>query len=262
MKLPTMQTNTWTARAAIGIVALAILVAGGRLVRRMIASSDDTPRVIYELPKTRNSEQRKEILRRITRVQARPAPKPAETSSSAPSETDSIQTRSVTDPDESEERVEASDFEDWEEDEQDEERRDYDKRYDDLIGATTKVQSVLEQIKRIDEEIDRMEREWKRNVRDPKNPTEEEERAIVELKEEMGPMMEAREELNKNLGSFVEDVASAAPGALRTESHGAYKQRLTFDYSEIRSALGAPPERYDARLSEFFASFEYWSVSK
>ena len=84
----------------------------------------------------------------------------------------------------------------------------------------------------------------------------------MELKEEMGPMMEAREELNKNLGSFVEDVASAAPGALRTESHGAYKQRLTFDYSEIRSALGAPPERYDARLSEFFASFEYWSVSK
>ena len=75
-------------------------------------------------------------------------------------------------------------------------------------------------------------------------------------------MFEAREELNDNLGSFVEDVASAVPSALRTESHGPHKQRLSFDYSQIRSALGTAPERYDGNLSEFFASFEYWSVSK
>ena len=102
----------------------------------------------------------------------------------------------------------------------------------------------------------------KRNVRDPKNLTEEEKRTIAEAKEELGPMFEAREELNESLGSFVEDVASAVPGALRTQSYGAEKQRLSFDYGQIRSALGAPPERYNAQLSEFFTSFEYWSVSK
>ena len=262
MKLPTIQANKWMTRAAIGVAALAILVVGALIIRRIIDSSDTTPRVIYELPKTKNSEQRKELLKRITRIQMRPAPKAAEAPTADRNETESGQTRLESDPDETEGRVETFELEEWEEDELGEERNPYNKRYDDLISASTRIQSVLEQIERIDEEMERMEGEWKRVVRDPKNPTEDEERAIAEMKEEMGPMMEAREELNENLGSFVENVSSAVPSALRTESFGPYKQRLSFDYSEIRSALGAPPERYDAHLSDFFTSFEYWSVSK
>ena len=262
MKLPTIQTNSLTTKAVIGVVVLAIVVVGVLIVRRITASSDETSRVIYELPKTKNSEQRKELLKRITRARARPAPKAAETSAADRNETESNQTRLESDADETEERFDISELEKWEEEEHEDGQSAYNRGYDDLISATTKIQSVLEQIARIDEEVERMFGEWKRNVRDPKNPTKQEERAIEEMKEGMQPMFEAREELNESLGSFVEDVASAFPGALRTESHGAHKQRVSFDYGQIRSALGAPPERHDAHLSDFFASFEYWSVSK
>lgn len=257
-----MQTNTWTVKAAIGIVALVIIVASALIVRRITASSNETPRVVYQLPKTKHSEERKQLLERITRAQVRSVPKAATTQAEDRRESESGQSSSAAESDETEERFDADEFEEWAEEEHDEEAPTYDKRYDDLISATTNVQSVMNQIKRIDEETERIFEGWKRNVRDPKNPTKEEEQRIMEAKEDMAPMFEAREELYDSLGSFVEDVASAVPGALRTESFDADKQRLSFDYSEIRSALGAPPERIDAQLSEFFASFEYWSASK
>ena len=257
-----MQTNTWTVRAAIGIVALVIIVAGMLIVRRITASSDKTPRVVYQLPETRNSEQRKQLLNRLTHAQVRRVPKAVTTQTENRSRSETNQSSSTPNPDETEERSDADEFGEWEEEDWDDEGPAYDKRYDDLASAATNIRSVMKQIERIDEEFERVFGEWKRNVRDPKNPTEEEERAIVETKEDMAPMFEAREELNDSLGSFVEDVASAVPGALRTESYGRDKQRLSFDYGQIRSALGAAPEQYDARLSEFFASFEYWSGSK
>lgn len=257
-----MHTNSWTTKAIIGLGLLIIIVAGVFVVRRITASSNETPRVVYQLPKTKNSEQRKELLKRITRAQVRQVPKADTTKTNDRREMETDQTRSAPDPDETEERFDAAEFEEWAEEERVETALTYDKIYDDLFSAATKIQSVMRQIERIDEETERIFGDWKRNVRDPKNPTKEEERAIVEAKEEMAPMFEAREELNDSLGSFVEDVASAVPGALRTESHGPDKQRLSFDYSQIRSSLGAPPERYDGHLSEFFASFEYWSASK
>ena len=257
-----MQTNKWTTRAVIGIVILAILVAGMLIVRRITASSDKTPRVVYQLPETRNSEQRKQLLNRLTHAQVRRVPKAVTTQTENRSRSETNQSSSTPNPDETEERSDADEFGEWEEEDWDDEGPAYDKRYDDLASAATNIRSVMKQIERIDEEFERVFGEWKRNVRDPKNPTEEEERAIVETKEDMAPMFEAREELNDSLGSFVEDVASAVPGALRTESYGGDKQRLSFDYGQIRSALGAAPEQYDARLSEFFASFEYWSESK
>ena len=189
-------------------------------------------------------------------------PKAAATPSDDRSESEFSQSNSVSDRDETEERFDAIEFEEWAEEEQYEELTAYDKIYDNLYSTTTRIQSVMKQIERIDEEVERVFGEWKRNVRDPKNLTEEEERTIAEAKEEMEPMFEAREELNESLGSFVEDVASAVPSALRTQSYGAEKQRLSFDYGQIRSALGAPPEQHNTQLSEFFASFEYWSVSK
>ena len=257
-----MQTNKWTTRAVIGIVVLAIVVAGALIVRRIAASSDETPRVVYQLPETRNSEQRKQLLNRLTRAQVRRVPKAATSQTDDRSETESSQDNSAPDRDDTGERFEAPEFEEWEEGDQDDEGPAYDKRYDDLVSATTRIQSVLKQIERIDEEVERVFGEWKRNVRDPKNPTAEEARAIAEMKEVTAPMMAAREELNESLGTFVEDVASTVPSALRTEYYGADKQRVSVDYGQIRSALGAAPEQYDARLSEFFASFEYWSVSK
>ena len=256
-----MQTNSWTIKAVIGVGVLSIFVGGALIVRRITASSDESPRVVYQLPKTRNSEQRKQLLQRITRAQVRRVPKAAATPSDDRSESEFSQSNSVSDRDETEERFDAIEFEEWAEEEQYEELTAYDKRYDDLASAATRIQSVIKQIERIDEEAEQVFGDWKRNVRDPKNLTEEEKRTIAEAKEELGPMFEAREELNESLGSFVEDVASAVPGALRTESYGSDKQRLSFDYSQIRSALGAPPERY-GHLSEFFASFEYWSGSK
>ena len=257
-----MQTNSWTTKAVIGVGVLSIFVGGALIVRRITASSDETPRVVYQLPKTRNSEQRKQLLERITRAQVRRVPKAATTKTNVRSEMETDQTRSAPEPDETEERFDAIEFEEWAEEEQYEELTAYDKIYDNLYSTTTRIQSVMKQIERIDEEVERVFGEWKRNVRDPKNLTEEEERTIAEAKEEMEPMFEAREELNESLGSFVEDVASAVPSALRTQSYGAEKQRLSFDYGQIRSALGAPPEQYNTQLSEFFTSFEYWSVSK
>lgn len=257
-----MQTNSWTIKTVIGVGVLAIIIAGALIVRRITASSDDTRRVVYKLPKTRNSEQRKQLLERITRAQMRSEPKAATTQAEDRRESESGQSSSTRESDETEERFDADEFEEWMEEERDEEAPTYDKRYDDLISAATNVQSVMNQIKRIDEETERVFGDWKRNVRDPKNPTKEEEQRIMEAKEDMAPMFEAREELYNSLGSFVEDVASAVPSALRTESFGAEKQRISFDYGEIRSELGAPPDRFDGQLSEFFAEFEYWSVSK
>ena len=257
-----MQTNTWTTKTIIGVAILVILVSGVLILRRITASSDKTPRVVYQLPKTRNSEQRKELLKRITNAQVRRVPQAAMTPTDDRSEDESSQSNSGAGVIERQERSETSEFGEWEEEEQDEEAPAYDKRYDDLYSATTEIQSVMNQIKRIDEETERVFGDWKRNVRDPKNLTKEEEQRIMEAKEDMAPMFEAREELYDSLGSFVEDVASAVPDALNTESHGPDKQRLSFDYSQIRSVLGAPPERYDGHLSDFFASFEYWSVSK
>lgn len=257
-----MQTNSWTTKAVIGVGVLAIIIAGALVIRRITASADDTPRVVYQLPKTKNSEQRKQLLERITRAQVRRVPETAAAKTDDRREVETSQTHSATEPEETEGRFDAAEFEEWAEEKHDEETPAYDKRYDELFNVATRIQSVMKQIERIDEETDRVFGDWKRNVRDPKNPTKEEEQRITEMKEEMAPMFEAREELNESLGSFVEDVASAVPSALRTESHDPYKRRLSFDYSQIRSALGAPPERYDGHLSEFFASFEYWSVSK
>ena len=257
-----MQTNSWTIKTIIGVGALAIIIAGVLIVRRITASSEETPRVVYQLPKTRNSEQRKQLLERITRAQVRRVPTAAATKNSDRRELERSQSRSEPEPEETEERFDAAEFEEWAEEEHDEGTPAYDKRYDDLFSAATRIQSVMKQIERIDEETERVFGDWKRNVRDPKNPTKEEEQRIKEMKEEIAPMYEAREELNESLGTFVEDVASAVPSALRTESHGPEKQRLSFDYGQIRSALGAPPEQYDGQLSEFFAEFEYWSVSK
>ena len=256
-----MQTNSWTTKAVIGVGILAIIIAGALVVRRITASSDNTPRVVYQLPKTKNSEQRKQLLERITRAQVRQVPEAAAKTDDR-REVETSETHSAPEPDETEEHYDPAQFEEWAEEVLDEEEASYDRRYDDLVNVAAKIKSVMEKIERIDEEVDRVFGDWKRNVRDPKNPTKEEEQRITEMKEEMAPMFEAREELNESLGSFVEDVASAVPSALRTESFGAEKQRISFDYGEIRSELGAPPDRFDGQLSEFFAEFEYWSVSK
>ena len=257
-----MQTNSWTTKAVICVGILAIIILGALVVRRITASSDNSPRVVYQLPKTRNSDHRKQLLERITRAQVRRVPPAAAAKTSDRREMETSETRSTLEPDETEEYSDASEFEEWAEEEQDVEEASYDRRYDDLVSVATKIKSVMEKIERIDEEVDRVFGDWKRNVRDPENLTKEEEQRIKELKEEIAPMYDAREELNDSLGSFVEEVASAVPSALRTESHGPEKQRLSFDYGQIRSELGAPPERYDGQLSGFFASFEYWDVSK
>ena len=88
-------------------------------------------------------------------------PKAAATPSDDRSESEFSQSNSVSDRDETEERFDAIEFEEWAEEEQYEELTAYDKRYDDLASAATRIQSVIKQIERIDEEAEQVFGDWK-----------------------------------------------------------------------------------------------------
>ena len=256
-----MQSNKWTTRAAIGIVILAIVVVGTLIVRRITALSDKTPRVVYQLPETRNSEQRKQLLERITRAQVRRVPKAATTQTDDRSKSETIQSNSELDSIKTQESFDNSEAQKFDEAEQNEGQIDYDRRFDTLMNVTRKMEVILAEAKPLNEELDRMLNKWSRNIRDPENLTEDEVRQGEEIKEEVDFMMEALQELNDRLDSFIEKIASAVPGAVRTESFAlnsqpvSNMQRVSIDYQYIRSALGTPPEEYDAHLSEFFGTF-------
>lgn len=256
-----MQSNSWMIKTVIGAAVLVIIVAGVLIIRRITASSDETPRVVYKLPETRNSEQRRQLLNRLTRSQVRRVPKTATTRADDRNNAESSPNNSAADAIDTQDSFDNSEPQVWDEAEQNEGQIDYDKRFDTLMGVTRKMGVILAETKPINEELDRMLSEWSRNIRDPENLTEDEVRQGEEIKEEVDSMVEALQELNKRLDAFIEEIASAVPGAVRTESfapnlqHGSSMQRVSIDYQYIRSALGAPPEEYDAHLSEFFRTF-------
>lgn len=259
-----MQTNSRKTKAVIGVVVLALLVAGALIIRRITASSDETPRVVYQLPKTRNSEQRKQLLEQITRAQVRRLPKASATQTDDRRESESSQNNSATDSIETQESIDNSGTEGFDQAEQNEGQIDYDKRFDTLMSVTRKMEVILAEAKPINEVLDRVLSEWSRNIRDPENLTEDEIRQGEEIKDEVDSMTEELQELNERLDAFIEEIASAVPGSIRTESLAAdlqqlgNMQRVSIDYQYILSALGTPPEEYDAHLSEFFGSFYHW----
>ena len=253
-----MEANAWGKRAAIAIVVLAILVGGVYITCRVTTSPPKTPRVVYKLPEKQDSNQRKALLDQGARYQWKRVGKLAAEPNDYRGVNDPVHSSTAPDTLETEETWDNSAPKIWPEANQNDRQINYDKTYDTLIGVTMEMATLLAEIKRIDEEIKEVVGEWKRNVRDPKNPTEEEERLGREMKEETRPLAEEREQLDGSLNSFVNEIATAVPGAIQTESFGAYKSRVSIDYGHIRSSLGAPPEEYDAHLTAFFATFARW----
>lgn len=259
-----MKANSRTTKAVIGIAVLVILVAGVLVVRRITASSDETPRVVYQLPKTRNSEQRKQLLERITRAQVRRLPKASATQTDDRRESESSQVNPATDSIETRGSIDNSGTQGFDQAEQNLGQLDYDKRFDTLMSVTRKMEAILAEAKPINEELDRILSDWSGNIRDPENLTEDEIRQGEEIKDEVDSMIEGLQEFNERLDALIEEIASTVPGSIRIESPDAdvhqsdTMQRVSIDYQYIQSALGTPPEEFDAHLSEFFESFHHW----
>lgn len=106
--------------------------------------------------------------------------------------------------------------------------------------------------------------EWKRNVRDPKNPTAEEKAELEEIgsvKEESGDLWS---DYNSLASELISEVEAVAPGAIQTSSqdYGAKGtvNTVSIDYDQIQSEIGSPPEEDNSDLAEFFADFrvESW----
>ncbi len=137
---------------------------------------------------------------------------------------------------------------------------DYDETYDTFISITKKVKQTKAEMARVGEEMEWAYGEWKRNVRDPKNPTAEEK---AELGEEVTPLRVEHAELSSDLNSLADELVSeieaAASGAVQTESEDTPRGTLnsvSIDYEHIQSELGSLPEADEANLAEFFAGFE------
>ena len=143
---------------------------------------------------------------------------------------------------------------------QDQSKMEYHESYDTFISVTKEIKQTKAKMDSIEEEMDRMYGEWKRRVRDPKNPTAEEK---AELGEEVTPLRVEHAELSSDLNSLADELVSeieaVASGAVQTESEDTPRGTLnsvSIDYEHIQSELGSLPEEDEANLAEFFAGFE------
>ena len=148
------------------------------------------------------------------------------------------------------------------EESQDQPEMEYHESYNTFISITRNIAQTKAEMTTMDEELERLVDEWKRSVRDPKNPTEEEEHLTNEMK--TNPMWGEREELQSDFNSLanelISEVEAVAPGAIQTESQD-YGDKGTstivrIDYNQIQSELGSAGERIGGHLSDFFADFQ------
>ncbi|MDE0299064.1 MAG: hypothetical protein OXN17_10560 [Candidatus Poribacteria bacterium] len=259
-----MQANSRTTKAVIGAAFLAIIIVGALIVRRITASSGDSPRVVYQLPDTRNSEHRKQLLERITRAQVARTSKTLPAQADDRHESDSSQVNPVADSIETQESNGNSGTQAFDQAEQNGGQSDYDERFDTLMSVTRKMEAILAEAKPINEKLDRILNDWSDNIEDPENLTEDEIRQGQEIKDEVDSMADVLQEFNDRLDALIEEIASAVPGSIRTQSLDAElhelgtMQRVSIDYQYIRSAIGTPPDEYDSHLSNFFESFNHW----
>ena len=142
----------------------------------------------------------------------------------------------------------------------DQSRMEYHESYNSFISVTKKVKETKAEKDRIEEEMEWRVAEWRRSVRDPEDPTEEER---AELSEEVTPLRVEHAELNSDLNSLadelVSDIEAVAPGAILTKSEDTDRGILntgSIDYDQVQSELGSPGERIGGYLSDFFAGFE------
>ena len=143
---------------------------------------------------------------------------------------------------------------------QDQPKMEYHESYNTFISVIRKAKETKEERDSIKKEMDRLVAEWKRSVRDPENPIEEER---AELGEEVTPLRAEHAELNSDLNSLadelIDEIEAVAPGAIQTESEDTGRgilNTVSIDYEQIQSELGSPPEEDDADLADFFAGFE------
>ena len=137
---------------------------------------------------------------------------------------------------------------------------EYHESYNTFVSVTKKVKETKEERDRIRKEMDWLVAEWKSNVRDPENPTEEEK---AELGEEVTPLRVEYAELDSDLNSLanelVSEVEAVAPDAIQTESEDTPRgtfNTVSIDYAQVQSELGSSGEEIGGYLSDFFASFE------
>ena len=143
---------------------------------------------------------------------------------------------------------------------QDQPEMEYHESYNTFINITRDIAQIKSEMDRVERELNGMYEDWKRNVRDPKNPTAEEKAQLEEIgsvKEESGDLWG---DYNSLASELVSEVEVIAPGAIQTESQDfAGKGTSTIvriDYNHIQSELGAPPGENGAVLAQFFADFQ------
>ncbi len=151
---------------------------------------------------------------------------------------------------------------------QDRPKMEYHESYNTFISVTKEIKQTKAERDRIRKEMDWLVAEWKRNVRDPENPTEEEK---AELGEEVTPLRVEYAELDSDLNSLASEIVSeieaVAPGAVQTVSEDMLRGDVVFtvdsvsvDYDQVQSELGSAGEKIDGYLSDFFASFAMKSI--
>jgi RNA polymerase sigma-70 factor (ECF subfamily) len=145
-------------------------------------------------------------------------------------------------------------------------KMEYHEIYDTLVHVAKDILLVKKQMEPLEEELKRLANEWRHNVRDPENLTEEKERMTLEIKEYSRPTLEELKELDGRIdylaNSLINEITMAAPGAVRRESKDTPKGTLNYiriDYEHTRSVLGPLPDEYDAFMVEFFLSFANYS---
>jgi len=143
-------------------------------------------------------------------------------------------------------------------------KKEYHESYNTFASVTKNIKQTKVEMDRIEKEMEWMVAEWKRSVRDPENPTEEEK---AELGAEVTPLRAEHAELNSGLNSLanelVSEIEAVAPGAIQTESLDTPRgtiDTVSIDYDQIQSELGSSGEKTDGYLAEFFAGFEMKSV--
>ena len=151
---------------------------------------------------------------------------------------------------------------------QDKPKMEYHESYRTFVSITKKVKETKEERDRIRKEMDWLVAEWKRSVRDPENPTEEEN---AELGEEVTPLRIEYGKLDSDLNSLANEIVSeieaVAPDAIQTKSEDMPRGDVVFivdsvsvDYDQVQSELGSAGESIDGYLSDFFAGFAMKSI--
>lgn len=144
---------------------------------------------------------------------------------------------------------------------QDHPEMEYHEAYDTFIAIAKERAIVKAEMAPVNEEVKRLTDEWRRNVRDPKNRTEEE-RLVGEMRENFLPMWEEYQRLSSRLSSLTDslfnEIEAAVPGAVQRESvdtPNGTADVTRVDYEQVRSALGALPEEHDTYLAELLTGF-------